>query len=94
MNVPLPRPADLNRDSAEFRALWRSHDVRTHDAGIKAIRHPVVGELHLTFEAMPLPADPGQNLIIYGAEPGSETADRLRLLASWTATTRTPRTAT
>lgn len=77
---------DLNRRSAEFRTLWRSHDVRTHDAGIKAINHPVVGELHLTFEAMPLPAGPGQNLIIYGAEPGSETADRLRLLASWSAT--------
>ncbi|MCJ1709005.1 helix-turn-helix transcriptional regulator [Microbacterium sp. VKM Ac-2923] len=78
---------DLNRESVEFRMLWRSHDVRTHDVGIKAIRHPVVGDLHLTFEALPLPADPGQNLIIYGAEPGSETADRLRLLASWSATT-------
>ncbi|MDN3445995.1 helix-turn-helix transcriptional regulator [Microbacterium sp. APC 3901] len=85
---------ELNRDSAEFHALWRSHDVRTHDAGIKSIRHPIVGELHLTFEAMPLPADPGQNLIIYGAEPGSETADRLRLLASWSATTTAPDTAT
>ncbi|WP_424449233.1 helix-turn-helix transcriptional regulator [Microbacterium arborescens] len=79
---------DLNRDSTEFRAMWRSHDVRTHDAGIKSIHHPVVGDLHLTFESMPLPADPGQNLIIYGAEPGSETADRLRLLASWSATSQ------
>lgn len=76
---------ELNRRSSEFGELWRSHDVRTHDAGIKSIRHPVVGELHLTFEAMPLPADPGQNIVVYGAEPGSETADRLRLLASWSA---------
>lgn len=57
---------------------------------IKAIRHPLVGELHLTFEAMSLPDDPGQNLTIYGAEPGTETADRLRLLASWSATTTAP----
>jgi hypothetical protein len=77
---------DLNRLSPDFRALWRSHDVRTHDTGFKAIRHPLVGELHLSFEAMGLPADPGQNLIVYGAEPGSDTADRLRLLSSWTAT--------
>lgn len=77
---------DLNRESPEFQALWRSHDVRTHDAGMKSIHHPIVGNLHLTFEAMALPADPGQNLIVYGAEPGSETADRLRLLASWIAT--------
>lgn len=76
---------DLNRESAEFRTLWKSHDVRTHDAGFKAIHHPIVGALHLTFEAMPLPADPGQNLIVYGAEPASETAERLRLLASWSA---------
>ena len=76
---------DLNRLSPDFGALWRSHDVRTHDTGFKAIRHPVVGELNLTFEAMELPADPGQTLIVYGAEPGSDTADRLRLLSSWIA---------
>lgn len=81
---------ELSRDSTEFRTRWRSHDVRTHDAGFKSIRHPVVGELHLTFEAMPLPADPGQSLIVYGAEPGSDTADRLRLLASWSATASAP----
>lgn len=77
---------DLNRQSAEFGTMWQAHDVRTHDTGFKAIRHPVVGDLHLSFEAMELPADLGQNLIVYGAEPGSETADRLRLLASWIAT--------
>ncbi|MCW2802543.1 MAG: family transcriptional regulator [Propionibacteriaceae bacterium] len=31
-------------------------------------------------------ADPGWNLLIYTAEPGSATADALRLLASWAAT--------
>lgn len=77
---------DLNRESPEFRTLWTSHDVRAHDAGFKSIRHPLVGELHLTFEAMPIPSDPGQALIVYGADPASETADRLRLLASWIAT--------
>jgi transcriptional regulator with XRE-family HTH domain len=76
---------DLNRQSAEFRTLWRSHDVRYHDTGSKTVHHPVVGELTLTFEVMELPADPGQSLIVYGAEPGSATADALRLLASWSA---------
>ncbi|WP_213814585.1 helix-turn-helix transcriptional regulator [Glaciihabitans sp. dw_435] len=83
---------DLNRDSVEFRTLWKAHDVRYHDSGIKRVRHPVVGELELTFEAMELPADPGQSLIVYGAEPGSPTADALRLLASWAADPR-PNTA-
>lgn len=76
---------DLNRGSAEFRSLWKAHDVRHHDTGFKDLHHPVVGDLHLTFEAMELPADPGQMLIVYGAEPGSATADALRLLASWSA---------
>ena len=74
---------DLNRDSEDFRALWKSHDVRYHDTGIKELCHPVVGDLQLTFEAMELPADPGLSLIVYGAEPGSATADALRLLGSW-----------
>jgi transcriptional regulator with XRE-family HTH domain len=77
---------DLNRESGEFRALWKSHDVRHHDTGFKNLHHPVVGDLRLTFEAMELPADPGQMLIVYGAEPGSDTADALRLLSSWAAT--------
>ena len=76
---------DLNRESEEFRTLWKAHDVRYHDTGIKDLHHPVVGDLQLTFEAMELPADPGQALIVYGAEPGSATADALRLLASWVA---------
>jgi hypothetical protein len=77
---------DLNRDSAHFRHLWKSHDVRYHDTGVKDVRHPLVGDLRLTFEAMELPSDPGQSLIVYGAEPASSTADALRLLASWAIT--------
>ncbi len=75
----------LNRGSAAFRALWRAHDVRNHDTGTKSIHHPIVGDLHLSFEAMELPADPGQTLLVYGAEPGSASADALRLLGSWSA---------
>jgi hypothetical protein len=46
----------------------------------------VVGDLHLTFEAMDLPSDPGLALVVYSAEPGSPSADALNLLASWAAT--------
>ncbi|MCU1406328.1 MAG: Transcriptional regulator [Glaciihabitans sp.] len=81
----------LNRNSAEFGSLWKAHDVRYHDNGFKAVHHPLVGDLLLTFEAMELPSDPGQSLIVYGAEPGSATADALRLLASWSIpATQTP----
>lgn len=77
---------ELSTRSAEFRAKWGAHDVRRHAAGMKAFHHPVVGRLDLLFESTDLAADPGWKLLIYTAEPGSRTADALRLLASWAAT--------
>jgi transcriptional regulator with XRE-family HTH domain len=77
---------ELSTRSEEFRAKWGAHDVRRHAAGVKHFHHPIVGDLDLLFEATELLADPGWNLLIYTAEPGSPTADALRLLASWAAT--------
>jgi hypothetical protein len=49
------------------------------------INHPVVGELVFTYERLALADDDEQSLIAYTAEPGSPTAERLAVLASWTA---------
>jgi transcriptional regulator with XRE-family HTH domain len=76
---------ELSTRSELFRSLWAAHDVRTHDAGVKHIHHPLVGELRLSFEAMELVADPGLTLFVYTAEPGSSSEQGLNLLASWTA---------
>jgi transcriptional regulator with XRE-family HTH domain len=76
---------ELSTRSETFRARWAAHDVRLHQTGTKHLRHPVVGELKLGFEAMPMPADPGLTLTAYSAEPGSPAQDALRLLASWSA---------
>lgn len=78
---------ELATRSAQFRTLWAAHNVRLHHTGIKHFRHPVVGELSLGFEAMPLPADPGLTMTAYSAEPATPSQDGLRLLASWAATT-------
>lgn len=51
-----------------------------------SFHHPVVGDLTLAFEAMPLPTDPGLTLTALSAEPGSASQDALKLLASWAAT--------
>ncbi len=86
---------ELSTRSDEFATRWASHDVKFHRSGLKDIHHPVVGDLHLTFEALELPADPGLSLVVYGAAPGSSSEDALRLLASWAATldqTQTPPT--
>jgi hypothetical protein len=76
---------ELSTRSEVFRTLWAAHDVRTHGSGTKRFRHPVVGELILAYEELAVTAEPGQVLMIYTAEPGSASAERLRLLASWAA---------
>lgn len=87
---------ELSTRSSEFRRLWGSHDVRHHGTGFKTFHHPVVGELTLAYEGMHMEAEPGLTLTIYAAEPGSDHAERLQLLASWAAseygtdTTRAP----
>jgi MmyB-like transcription regulator ligand binding domain/Helix-turn-helix domain len=77
---------ELSTRSEEFRTRWAAHDVRFHRTGRKVLRHPVVGELDLEFEAMSLTSDPDLTFVAYTAEPGTATADALRMLASWAAT--------
>jgi len=73
---------ELSTQSETFRTLWGSHDVRTHGTGTKRFRHPDVGELTLAYEELSVTAAPGLVMIVYTAEPGSPSADKLRLLAS------------
>jgi transcriptional regulator with XRE-family HTH domain len=84
---------ELSTRSETFRRLWAAHDVRTHGAGTKRFHHPVVGEVTLAYEELAITAEPGLVLYVYTAEPGSPSAERLRLLASW-AVTPAPGTAT
>ena len=89
-----PRPHDRNLSdligelstrSDEFRTRWAAHDVRIHATGTKRLRHPVVGDLDLSYESFPAP-DPDHRLLIYVAEPGTPSHDALNLLASYAAT--------
>ena len=85
---------ELSTRSETFRRLWADHNVRTHGTGTKRFRHPVVGELTLAYEELAITAEPGLVLLIYTAEPGSPSAERLRLLASWAAPAETTTTDT
>jgi len=76
---------ELSTQSEVFRGLWAAHDVRSHGAGTKRFHHPVVGELVLAYEEFAITAEPGLVLYVYSAEPGSTSAERLHLLASWAA---------
>jgi MmyB-like transcription regulator ligand binding domain len=70
--------------SADFRRLWARHDVRDKTHGTKCLRHPIVGELTLSWETLALRDDSDQTLITYTAEPGSKSETGLRLLGSMT----------
>ncbi len=78
---------ELTTRSEEFGTRWAEHDVRFHHTGRKRLRHPVVGELDLAYEAMNLSSDPGLTLVAYVAHDAA-SADALRVLASWAATPR------
>ncbi|MFD0426549.1 helix-turn-helix domain-containing protein [Streptomyces parvus] len=74
---------ELSLKSEEFRRLWATHNVKEKGHGIKLLRHPLVGDLTLSYETLNLPDDEDQQLVTYHAEPGSESVQALRLLASW-----------
>jgi transcriptional regulator with XRE-family HTH domain len=74
---------ELSVKSEDFRRLWATHDVKEKSHGVKRLHHPLVGELALQFESFQLRDDGEQSMVVYHAEPGSPTADALRLLASW-----------
>ncbi|MEJ8635463.1 helix-turn-helix transcriptional regulator [Streptomyces sp. NPDC006475] len=76
---------ELSVKSEHFRRLWADHQVKEKTHGVKLVSHPVVGELTLPYETLTLPGDPDQLLVVYTPEPGSPTAERLSVLASWTA---------
>lgn len=78
---------ELSTCSDAFRTRWGAHDVRRHGSGTKDFRHHEVGDLTLTYEGLELTAEPGLSFLIYTAEPGSPSEERLKLLASLAATT-------
>jgi transcriptional regulator with XRE-family HTH domain len=77
---------ELLAASPEFRAAWGEHGLKDKTHGEYVYRHPIVGRLQLGFEALRLPADPDQTLVVCTAEEGSPSEIALRLLASWAAT--------
>jgi transcriptional regulator with XRE-family HTH domain len=70
---------ELSLASGRFRELWARQDVRVLEGGSVVVDHPVVGELHLHRDKL---AVDGLLLVLYYADAGSASAERLALLAS------------
>ncbi|GAA1756672.1 helix-turn-helix transcriptional regulator [Nonomuraea bangladeshensis] len=76
---------ELTLRCPEFSTWWNDHRVLRRTHGSKRYHHPLVGELHFSYESLQPPGDPDQTLCVYNVEPGSPTEEALRLLADWTA---------
>lgn len=75
--------------SPEFTELWRRHDARGKSAAVKSFRHPQVGTMTLDMQTFDVRSGPGQELVVYQAEPNTPSADALKLLGSLAATAGT-----
>lgn len=80
---------ELALSSRRFRTLWARHDVRTLEGGTVTVDHPTVGELRLHRDKLPVG---GVLLVLYYPDKDGDSDEKLRLLASLSAT-RTPRAA-
>ncbi|QCH23161.1 helix-turn-helix protein [Mycobacteroides salmoniphilum] len=72
---------ELTIQSDVFTFVWMQHDVRPRTSGTKRFRHSRVGEINLQYDSFAVGGAPGQQLLIYSADPGSADADGLELLA-------------
>ncbi|TWS20448.1 helix-turn-helix domain-containing protein [Tsukamurella asaccharolytica] len=66
--------------SAEFAALWEAHPVGIRPSAVKRFIHTEVGALELDCQHL---VDPEQShlLLVYTAQPGSESYEKLQLLS-------------
>ncbi|MFE9767474.1 helix-turn-helix domain-containing protein [Streptomyces sp. NPDC005808] len=73
---------ELSLKSDRFRHLWARHDVRRGEGARSLLHHPEVGDLDLYREKLAVTGTDGQVLVVYHAEPGSDSARSLALLGS------------
>ncbi len=76
---------ELTIQSPEFARIWATQPVAECSHTVRHFNHPLVGPLTLNEETVRLPNDRGQRIVFLGADPGSDSAERLRLLDSLTA---------
>lgn len=66
--------------SDEFRRLWDQHEIGVRPGSTKRFLHPEVGLLELRCQTL-LDPDQSHLLLVYTADAGTESAERLRLLS-------------
>ncbi|WP_175729584.1 helix-turn-helix transcriptional regulator [Burkholderia ambifaria] len=67
---------EMRATSAEFDAMWRSHDIHSQDEGTKEIRHPQAGRIGLECSAFSVTGRPDLSLVVFTP---ATPADRARI---------------
>jgi transcriptional regulator with XRE-family HTH domain len=70
----------LEARSDEFRMLWERHEVGIRPRNVKRYQHSEVGRLELNCQVL-LDPDTSHSLLVYTAVPGSDSYEKLELLA-------------
>ncbi len=79
----------LRTSSPDFARLWEGSAVAHHKSERKIVDHPHVGEVELDCDVLSVHgAD--LRIVVYTAAPGSEAADKLRMLTVLGTETMTP----
>jgi transcriptional regulator with XRE-family HTH domain len=78
---------ELSLSSEHFRRLWARSDIYPRIEAPTRMRHPQVGDMTLSREKLDIVGVTGQRLVIYHAEAGTDSAEKLALLSSLTAST-------
>ncbi|QUQ65814.1 helix-turn-helix domain-containing protein [Kutzneria sp. CA-103260] len=76
---------ELSLASESFRTVWARHDVVRWQGSTQTLNHPQVGQLTIYREKLAITGTNGQLLVVCHAEPGTDNADKLALLAMATA---------
>ncbi|MFD5624905.1 MULTISPECIES: helix-turn-helix domain-containing protein [unclassified Streptomyces] len=77
----------LSLASPRFRRLWGRHDIGGRGGAVMRLQHPLLGPLHLNREKLIVAEAPNLTIAVYHADPGTEHAEKLTMLASSTAPT-------
>jgi transcriptional regulator with XRE-family HTH domain len=73
---------ELSLSSNHFRRLWARQDIYPRVEVPTRMRHPQVGDMTLNREKLGIDGVTRQRLVIYHAQPGTDSADKLALLSS------------
>jgi hypothetical protein len=77
---------ELGLASIRFSKIWARHDVLVCAAAPMRVDHPHVGQLVLNRERLGVEGSPGQALVIFHPDPGTDSAEKLTLLATTSVT--------